>query len=257
MRPTYRRVAPRPPGWRRIPPVTRGVLVAVAPGYLLTLVVPRRGVCSPSRRKRSFAGQVWRARDVPDRQRVDLRRPLGSPPPLELRVARSSRAGARGASRLSPLASASAACSASRRRGSCPRPSSEAASGFAPPLLALIFAWMLEGPSQVHDFFGIFPMTRLGFAAIAFVLVVFSELEAFALSLAARLRPRRPAGRVALRARPRGRRAALPAHAQPVSPPALHGRRTPGTRPRRSSEPFRMRRHSPHLFGSKGFIIAA
>ena len=49
--------------------------------------------------------------------------------------------------------------------------------GLAPTLLALIFAWMLEGPSQSLLFFGLFPMTRLGFARLAFVLVVFSELE--------------------------------------------------------------------------------
>jgi len=36
---------------------------------------------------------------------------------------------------------------------------------------------MLEGPSQSLLFFGVFPMTRLAFAAIAFVLVVFGELE--------------------------------------------------------------------------------
>ena len=36
---------------------------------------------------------------------------------------------------------------------------------------------MLEGPSQSLLFFGVFPMTRLGFAAIALVLVVFGELE--------------------------------------------------------------------------------
>ncbi|HTS02318.1 MAG TPA: hypothetical protein VMN04_07340, partial [Thermoanaerobaculia bacterium] len=50
--------------------------------------------------------------------------------------------------------------------------------GLSPTILALIFAWMLEGPSQSLLFFGVFPMTRLGFAALAFVLVVFSELEA-------------------------------------------------------------------------------
>ena len=49
--------------------------------------------------------------------------------------------------------------------------------GFAPALLALIFAWMLEGPSQTLSLFGVFPMTRLGFAILALVFVVFSELE--------------------------------------------------------------------------------
>ena len=52
-----------------------------------------------------------------------------------------------------------------------------AASGFAPPLVALIVAWTLEGPSMPTNFFGILPMNRLGFAAIALALVVFSELE--------------------------------------------------------------------------------
>ena len=36
---------------------------------------------------------------------------------------------------------------------------------------------MLEGPSQRLSFFGVLPMTRLGFAVLAIVLVVFSELE--------------------------------------------------------------------------------
>ena len=50
--------------------------------------------------------------------------------------------------------------------------------GFTPPLLALIFAWMLEAPSQSLSFFGILPMTRLGFAILALVLAVFSDLQA-------------------------------------------------------------------------------
>ncbi len=49
--------------------------------------------------------------------------------------------------------------------------------GMTPALLALIFAWMLEGPSQPLSFFGIFPMTRFGFAILALVVVVFGELE--------------------------------------------------------------------------------
>jgi membrane associated rhomboid family serine protease len=49
--------------------------------------------------------------------------------------------------------------------------------GFAPALLALIVAWMLEGPSQPVSLFGFFAMTRLGFAILALVFVVFSELE--------------------------------------------------------------------------------
>jgi len=33
-----------PPGWRRIPPVTRALLVLVAAGYLLTLASPAAAV---------------------------------------------------------------------------------------------------------------------------------------------------------------------------------------------------------------------
>jgi hypothetical protein len=49
--------------------------------------------------------------------------------------------------------------------------------GLAPPLLALIFAWMLEGPSQSLLFFGIVPMTRLGFAVLTSVVFIFTELQ--------------------------------------------------------------------------------
>ena len=63
------------------------------------------------------------------------------------------------------------------RRRSASASSSGAARASRPTLLALIFAWMLEGPSQSLLFFGVFPMTRLGFAVLALVLVVFGELE--------------------------------------------------------------------------------
>ncbi len=43
MRPTYATRFATPPGWRRIPPVTRALLVLVAAGYLLTLVGAGRG----------------------------------------------------------------------------------------------------------------------------------------------------------------------------------------------------------------------
>jgi hypothetical protein len=53
----------------------------------------------------------------------------------------------------------------------------ESGSGFAPTLTALIVAWTLVGPRLPTNFFGVLPMTRLGFAAIAIILVVFGEIE--------------------------------------------------------------------------------
>jgi len=49
--------------------------------------------------------------------------------------------------------------------------------GFAGPITAVIFAWMLEAPNAPTSFFGVLPMTRKGFALIALVVVAFGEIE--------------------------------------------------------------------------------
>jgi membrane associated rhomboid family serine protease len=158
-----------PPGWRRIPPVTRALLVLVAAGYLLTLVWPAGAVWLVAAPGAVLAGQVWRLLTYAF-VNVSIGAVL-----VDLLL-------------LWQMGSEMEPRWGSRRFGAFLAASTLLAgalgifvgggAGFAPTVLALIFAWMLEGPSQSLLFFGVFPMTRLGFAVVAFVLVVFSELEA-------------------------------------------------------------------------------
>ncbi|MGE5715058.1 MAG: rhomboid family intramembrane serine protease, partial [Acidobacteriota bacterium] len=60
MRPAYRLRWAGPPGWRRIPPVTRGVLLAVGVGYLLTLFAPVAAAFLALLPEALLLGQVWR-----------------------------------------------------------------------------------------------------------------------------------------------------------------------------------------------------
>jgi membrane associated rhomboid family serine protease len=158
-----------PPGWRRIPAVTRALLVVVAAGYLLTLVWPEAAMWLALAPGAVLAGQVWRLVTF-----AAVNASIGAVLVDLLMVWQ--------------LGSEMEPRWGSRRFGAFLAASTLLAgalgllvgggAGLAPTVLALIFAWMLEGPSQSLLFFGVFPMTRLGFAALAFVLVVFSELEA-------------------------------------------------------------------------------
>ncbi len=158
-----------PPGWRRIPPVTRALLVLVAAGYLLTLVWPAGAVWLVLAPGTVLAGQVWRLLTY-----AFVNASIGAVL-IDLLL-------------LWQLGSELEPRWGSRRFGAFLAASTLLAgalgifvgggAGLAPTVLALIFAWMLEAPSQSLLFFGVFPMTRLGFAALAFVLIVFSELEA-------------------------------------------------------------------------------
>ncbi len=169
MRPTYQMRFATPPGWRRIPPVTRALVVLVAAGYLLTLAAPAVAVWLVLVPGALFAGQVWRlltyavvgASISGVLFSLLLAWSLGSE--MEPRW------GSRRFALFLVLATLVAGAFGVFVGGGA---------GLAPTLLALIFAWMLEGPSQSLLFFGVLPMTRLGFAALAFVLVVFGELEA-------------------------------------------------------------------------------
>src|SRR5512135_938328 len=158
-----------PPGWRRIPPVTRALLVLVAAGYLLTLVWPAGAVWLVLAPGAVLAGQVWRLLTY-----AFVNASIGAVL-IDLLL-------------LWQIGSELEPRWGSRRFGAFVAASTLLAgalgifvgggAGLAPTVLALIFAWMLEAPSQSLLFFGVFPMTRLGFAALAFVLIVFSELEA-------------------------------------------------------------------------------
>ena len=158
-----------PPGWRRIPPVTRTLLVLVAAGYLLTLVWPAGAVWLVLAPGAVLAGQVWRLLTYAfvnasiGAVLVDLLLLWQMGSELEPRW---------GSRRFGAFLAASTLLAGALGIFV------GGGAGLAPTVLALIFAWMLEAPSQTLLFFGVFPMTRLGFAALAFVLIVFSELEA-------------------------------------------------------------------------------
>jgi len=158
-----------PPGWRRIPPVTRALLVLVGAGYLLTLVWPEAAAWLVLAPGAVFAGQVWRLVTFAAVNAsigavlVDLLLMWQLGGEMEPRW---------GSRRFGAFLAASTLLAGALGL------LVGGGAGLAPTVLALIFAWMLEGPSQRLLFFGVFPMTRLAFAALAFVLVVFSELEA-------------------------------------------------------------------------------
>jgi membrane associated rhomboid family serine protease len=158
-----------PPGWRRIPPVTRAILVLVAAGYLLTLAWPVAAAWLVLAPGAVFEGQVWRLFTYAfvnasiGAVLVDLLLMWQMGGEMEPRW------GSRRFGAFLAVSTLLAGALGLLVGGGA---------GLAPTVLALIFAWMLEGPSQKILFFGVFPMTRLGFAVLAFVLVVFSELEA-------------------------------------------------------------------------------
>ena len=158
-----------PPGWRRIPPVTRALLALVAAGYLLTLAWPAAGAALALVPGAVLAGEVWRLLTY-----AVVTASIGSVLFSLLLVWSlgseiEPRWGSRRLALFLVLATLAAGALGIFVGGGA---------GLAPTLLALIVAWMLEGPSQRLLFFGVFPMTRLGFAALAAVLVVFGELEA-------------------------------------------------------------------------------
>jgi membrane associated rhomboid family serine protease len=169
MRPTYQMRFAAPPGWRRIPPVTRALLVLVAAGYILTLSAPAVAAWLVLAPGAVLAGQVWRLLTY-----AVVSASIGSVLfSLLLVWSLGAEMEPRWGSRRLALFLVSATLVAGALGVFV-----GGGVGLAPTLLALIFAWMLEGPSQSLLFFGVFPMTRLAFAAIAFVLVVFGELEA-------------------------------------------------------------------------------
>jgi len=168
MRPAYRLRWAGPPGWRRIPLVTRALLVLVAAGYVLTLAWPRAVLWLALLSGAEFVWQIWRL--------VTYAFVNGSITGVlftllmiwSLGSEIEPRWGSRRFTIFLGLATVVAGLLGLVVGGGA---------GFAPALLALIFAWMLEGPSQTLSLFGVFSMTRLGFAILALVFVVFSELE--------------------------------------------------------------------------------
>jgi membrane associated rhomboid family serine protease len=157
-----------PPGWRRIPPVTRALLVLVAAGYLLTLAWPPAVVWLALLPGASTLWQAWRLVTYPFVNGSITGVLFDLLMTWSLGSAIEPRWGSRRFALFVVSAMALAGALGLLVGGGA---------GLAPTVLALIFAWMLEGPSQPVSLFGLFPMTRLGLAVLALVFLTFSELE--------------------------------------------------------------------------------
>ena len=167
-----------PPGWSRLPNVTRVLLALTAVGYL-------GGVfgLAPVRLMTLFPERVWPA--------LELWRLVTYPLVVlgifnvlfgllilwmfgwELEVTFGSRKYGLfvlSSVVVSALLGAAVALLA-------PRAGAMAGAGLSGLLTAMIVAWALLGPRLPANLFGVLPMTRRGFALLALVLVVFGELE--------------------------------------------------------------------------------
>ena len=157
--------------------MTRGALVVSTAGYLATLLLPLTAGWLAVAPAAVFSGQAWRLVTYPVVNAGILSFLCG----LLLLWSFGSEMEARWGSRRFVLFLLSATVLAGfvgvLSAWLFPLSFFESGFGLAPPLTALIVAWTLVGPRLPANFFGVFPTTRLGFAAICLALVVFSELE--------------------------------------------------------------------------------
>ncbi len=167
-----------PPGWSRLPNVTRALLVLTAAGYL-------GGVLrlAPMRLLSLFPERIWPA--------LELWRLVTYPLVVlgifnvlfgllilwmfgwELEVTFGSR-------KFGLFVLSAVVVSALLGTAVAllfPAAGAMAGAGLSGLLTAMIVAWALLGPRLPANLFGILPMTRRGFALLALVLVVFGELE--------------------------------------------------------------------------------
>ena len=167
-----------PPGWSRLPNVTRALLVLAGAGYL-------GGVFRllPALLLSVFPERIWPA--------LELWRLVTYPLVVlgifnalfgllilwmfgwELEVTFGSR-------RFGLFVLSSVVASALLGTGVAllfPRAGAMAGAGLSGLLTAMIVAWALLGPHLPANLFGVLPMTRKGFALLGLVLVVFGELE--------------------------------------------------------------------------------
>ena len=166
-----------PPGWRHIPPVTRGTLVLTVVGYLATLVPALPAGLLTAVPERVWPGlEVWRLVTYP-LVNVGIVSVLFS---LLILWSFGSELepewGSRGYAVFLALATLSGGVlgvGAALLLGG----SFGTGYGLAGPLTAVIAAWTLEGPSRPTNFFGVLPMTRKVFGVIAIVVVAFGEIE--------------------------------------------------------------------------------
>lgn len=168
-----------PPGWRRLPPVTRSTLVLAAAGYLAGLFfLPFVSVVEVAPQAVVNGLQLWRLVTYPlgivgifsilfD---LLLLWSFGT----ELEAAWGSRRYALFLVLCALVAGVVGVLAALAVAGTAAGPGY---AGMGGVITAMIVAWTLRGPGLPANLFGVLPMTRAGFAVLALVLVVFGEIE--------------------------------------------------------------------------------
>jgi membrane associated rhomboid family serine protease len=177
MRPAYEVRWAGPPGWRRLPAVTRATLVLTVAGYVATLVSTAPGRYLTVGTAGIWPGlELWRLLTYP-LVNVGIVAVLFS---LLLLWSFGSELepswGSRGYALFLVLATISGGVLGVATSLLLASPFG-AGWGLAGPLTAVIAAWMFEGPNLPTNFFGVLPMTRKVFALIAIVVVAFGEIE--------------------------------------------------------------------------------
>lgn len=166
-----------PPGWRRIPLVTKVLLVLAAVSYLAGLIAPGIQILLAADTVRIVNGlELWRLLSWPFVIAGVWNIIFG----LLLIWSFGSELEPEWGSRklglfsvLSPVVAGILGCAVTFIPGIGPT----VAFGLSGFLAALIVAWMLRGPNLPVHFFGVFPMTRKIFALLALAIVVLSEIE--------------------------------------------------------------------------------
>jgi membrane associated rhomboid family serine protease len=177
MRSAYQIRTIGPPGWRHLPPVTRGTLVLTVAGYLASLLLSEKITWLAAVPERVWPGlELWRLVTYP-LVNVGIVSVLFS---LLLLWGFGSEMEPEWGSRryalflvLATVSGGVLGVGAALLLGG----GFGTGYGLAGPLTAVIAAWMFEGPSRSTNFFGILPMTRKVFALIAIAVVAFGELE--------------------------------------------------------------------------------
>jgi membrane associated rhomboid family serine protease len=166
-----------PPGWRRMPPVTRGTLVLTAFGYLGTLLVRGWAGWLTAVPERIWPGlELWRLVTYPVVNVGIVSLLFGLLLLWSFGSELEPEWGSRGYALFLVLATISGGALGAGTALLLGE-SFGAGFGLAGPVTAVIAAWTLEGPSRPTNFFGILPMTRLVFGVLAVLVVAFGELE--------------------------------------------------------------------------------
>ncbi len=176
--PERRVVFAGPPGWSRLPNVTRALLALTAAGYLAGLFAPSRMRLLAVFPELVWPGlELWRLVTYPMAVIGIFNALFGL---LILWMFGWELESVFGSRRFGLFVLSSVVASAVLGCGVAllfPRAGAMAGAGLSGLLTAMIVAWALLGPGLPANLFGILPMTRKGFALLALVLVVFGELE--------------------------------------------------------------------------------